>query len=537
MNDQKAKDIVSLRDREFSRQQTFRTLWQSVADLNFPQTYGISTKHSPGQELMSGLFDTTAVEESENMASGLGNNLFPAGQRFFKHKAPSDLADDQNVSDYLYYLTEEVHEHIFNSNYIQQTGNTLQYWCTFGTAVNYSDWTASDGLNFRDYAIGTYQCIENSKGIIDTIILTCPMTASQIAEKWQDPGQSVTQALGQPMSQNDEFNVIWVVRPRTERNSELIDNLNMPFESCYVAEKDNHILEIGGFDEFPFAVPRYQVLYREIYGRGLGVLLLPKVRVLNRLSKSYLDMANKWVSPPKEVLETFEGQVDMNPDALNYVVEMGSIKPIDMGASGMYPVTKDILEYYREGIRQGYHKSAFEALTNLTGDRRTTTEIVERLKEGMKKLSKPIGRLFIELIQPQITRATLLLIRNGVVEPPPEALSGRSMEIRLINPLALALEDQQARGGQYWVNALAEAEQFYPGVTDNVDADKWARDLGEALGVKNSHIRPTRDRDKIRIARLEQAEQEQQAMAAQVGSEAYNKMAKAPEEGSPVEQR
>ena len=536
----RAKDIIALRDRTLGQQSSFRTLWQSVSDLIFPQTYGITTKHAPGQELMSELFDTTAVEESENMTSGVTTNLFPAGQKFFKWKTPIGLEDDQDAIDYLYYLTEQQHEFIFNSNYVAQTSNTIQYWLTFGTGANFCDWTVKDGIRFRDYAIGTYQCMENSVGIIDTIIITVPMTARQIKQEvdngnFTQTGPSVDMVLDRNQNIHDEFNVIQVVRPRKERDDTKVDNKNMAWESIYVQEKDQIVISEGGFPEFPFSVPRYSVLYREVYGRGRGTLMLPKVRMLNRLAKDYLEMSNKWVNPPKEVLESFEGQVDVTPGALNYVTERNTITSIDMASNGMYPVTRDMLEYYREGIRDGFYKSSFNPITPLKGDRRGSTEIIERLREGMKNLAKPFSRLFIELLTPQLTRSALLLIRNGAVETPPESLQGGDMGLRFINPLALALEDQQARGGQFWITALGEASEIFPGITDNVDADQWARDLGESLGVKSSHIKSVDERDEIRQQRAEQKAQEEKMQMAQIASDAYSKTTKAPEEGSAAE--
>jgi len=264
------------------------------------------------------------------------------------------------------------------------------------------------------------------------------------------------------------------------------------------------------------------------------VALLPLVRQLNRRKKDFDEMSNKWVRPPLMVHESFDGNVDLTPAAQNIVMQMDAIAPINMGANGMFPVTKEILEYYREEIRQGMFKNAFEALTALSGDRRTTTEIIERLKEGMKKLSKPLGRLFIELLNPCITRSILLLIRNGVVARPPAELQGAAFKLEFINPLALALRDQQARGAQYWVAAGAEMEALFPGLKDNVDYDKLDRDLGESLGVKTEHIRPVRERDEIRRIRQEQQEAQQEAAMASVAAEGYGKMTKAPEPGSPL---
>ena len=58
---QKAKDAIVFRDKALSKQQPSRSMWQSISDLEFPQTYGITNKISDGQELMLQLFDIAAV--------------------------------------------------------------------------------------------------------------------------------------------------------------------------------------------------------------------------------------------------------------------------------------------------------------------------------------------------------------------------------------------------------------------------------------------------------------------------------------------
>jgi len=535
MPDERAREIVALRDRCKGKQANFRNLWQSISDIMFQHTYGISTTHSVGSELMAEVFDTTAMEESENMTSGLVVNLFPPGQRFFEI-TPDLYQPSEQAVHYTSALTRKLHTLIADSNFIAQISNTIQYWLTFGTGALYSEWSGGS-LNYRDYSIGTYQCLENAKGVVDTVILSCPMTARQAIQKFGGKaGPSITKANEKPETRDDLFDIIHCIQPRSDFDPNPVMRLTekMPFASVFVNEKDLVVIQEGGFEEFPFAVPRYQVIYQEVYGRGRGTTMLPQVRVLNRLAKDYQEMSNKWVNPPREVLESFDGEVDVTPGATNYVVTMGSIAAIDMGANGAYPITKDILEYHREGIRQGFFKNAFEALAGLSGDRRTTTEIVERLKEGMKKLSKPLGRLFIELLTPVITRSALLTLRSGKVPPPPPELQGKPFKIKIINPLALALADQESRGLQYWVSAGQQMEQTFPGVVDNVNSDKAYRDLGRSLGVNAEHIREEDDVEFIREERARRMAEQQALQAAQVAGEAYGKTTKSPEEGSPA---
>ena len=535
----RAREIVGLRDREKSKQSNFRNLWQSTADLVFPQTIGIEKTITPGTELMSNLFDTTGVEEAENTSSNIVSSLFPPGQKFFSVTVPQFLRDDEDAAEYLPYLIEQTHEQIFNSNFIAQVSNTIHYWFVFGTGSVYSDWTKKLGLNYRDYAIGTYQCLENSAGNIDTQILTCPMTTAQAVDKFgiENVGKSISEAYQKPEARHNRFEIIQYVGPRAnyDPNPILRDIKNAPVESTYVAEKDIHLIETGGYDEFPFAVPRYSVIYAEVYGRGRGTMMLPKVRQMNRRAKDYDEMSNKWVRPPLEVLDTFEGVVDLTPAAQNFVAEKGTINPIEMGAHGAYPITKDILEYYREGVREGFLRSAFEPITPLKGDRRNTTEIIQRMSEGLKKQARPFGRLFSELLSPLVIRTIRLLVRNGVVERPPDSLMGTPLKVEFINPLALALRDQQARGGQRWVAILGEVSQIpqFADVADNVESDEWARDLGDALGVKANHVRPKRQVAEIRRQRAAQKQQREQMEMAAVAAEGYSKTTKAPEPGSP----
>jgi len=539
MANQKAKEIVDLRNREKAKQANFRSLWQEISDIGCPFIHPITDTYAPGQELMTHIYDVTMMEESENMASGLSNNLMPAGQQFFSiHPADKRLRQSQMIRRQFSQGTEVLHEQLANSNFVAQVDMTLLMWLMFGTACHYSDWTVKTGLNFRDYGIGMYQCLENSKGIIDTLMMTVPMTARQCVQDWkaENVGESIVKAYDKPETRNDVFNIIHIVRPRAERDETMIDNMNMPFESVYVNEKDEHTIQEGGYEEFPFAVPRYRIIYGEVYGRGQGSIALRAARTLNRAVKDFDESADKWVNPPLEVLDTFDGDVDVTPGAQNFVTQLNSIKAIERNALGAFPIGKDWIEYRTQRLQEIFFKNVFEQLAMLTGDRRTTVEIIERLKEGMKKMSKPIGRLFTELFDPVITRSFLLLIRNGVLPPLPAEVAQQGFKIEYNNPLALALRDQQSKGLQYWVSALGQMELIFPGVKDNVDHDKAARDLGESLGVKTDHIRPIRERDEIRQQRqqLQQAQMQMQMM--EQAAKGYKDTSAAAEEGSPAQE-
>lgn len=529
----KAEEIIKLQEREENRNANFRTMWQDTADLIFPRDSSITNVYSPGTPRTDNIYDTTAMDDSKIMADGLLSALIPAGEFFFKFNVSKDNPGGikEEYKEYLDWATDKQHRAMFASNFLLQVAETLRSLIVFGTGNIFSEWTTkTNGLNYRDYDIGRYQILENSKGIVDTMILKFPFTALQAKEEWGDKlGEKVKAALATAKRQNDTFWFIHLVRPRKERNRNLTDFLNMPFESIYVGVDDKNILDEGGFPEFPFHVPRWAKTSCEVMGRGIGTQILPQVRVLQTMLCDFIELGNKYVNPPREVLHTLEGEVDVTPGADNRVSEIPSTRSM-IDLAGNFPVTDKIIEMQREVVHKAFYRDVWAQFLDLKGDRRTTVEIRARQLEGLRRMGQPAGRIQSELFDTLITRTLHLLIRNGEIPEPPEGLE--IFEIEYLGLMANALSSGQARGFQQWAAVGAELSEYYPGILDNVNYDEGFRDLGRSLGAKAEHINKPEQRDEIRQAREERLQQQQLLEAAQTAGKAYKDTSGAPEEGS-----
>jgi hypothetical protein len=501
MSDKRAKEIIELQEREEKKQSNFRNLWQNTADLMFTREDQIVDKNTPGEEKTIKIYDTTAPMASTEMASGLSVNLVPPGQRFFALKAMDrEVNELESVKMYLSLASEIAHDEIFSSNFMLQLNETLKSLVVFGTGNLFSEYV--DGLNFKDFDIGSYQIMENAEGRVDTMILKYPFTARQMVQEFGEDKvpEDVLKAYKNAQDKEKEFTIVHVTRPRTDRNPMMEDFLNMPFESIYVCKELVKEIDEGGFEEFPFHVPRWAKSSREKNGRGVGTEILPQVRVLNRMVEDLIEMANKWANPPLEILESFEGEVSVIPGATNFVVERDTIKSINPSAMGSFPVSKDIVEMQREIVKKAFFNDVFVQLTDLKGDRRTTLEISERIREGLQRLGPPIGRIYAELFSPMIVRIVKQLIRYGKIQRPPAELQGAAFGIEYVGALALALKNQQIRGFQQWLTVIAEMEEVFPGSKDNVNADEAIRDMAQSFGVKPEHIMPKQKIEEIRKA-------------------------------------
>ncbi len=533
MAEKRAVEIIDLYGREWSRAATFKTLYQNTADLIFPRENQITRTEHPGRDKSSDIVDPTGVMANIEMASGLSINLFPPGQRFYNVvMRDRRLNEIEPVKRALGMITEISHEKRANSNFMLQANETLLSICAFGTGNLFSEWVPGTGLNYRDYDIGQYLIMENSKGRVDTVMIKFPYTARQAFQEWGDKaGESVLEALGNEKKRNDIFWFIRISRPREDRNPSLSDTLNMPFEAIDVAIKDKIIVFEGGNPEFPYAVPRWTKSSNEIWGRGPGVFALPAVRQLQVMDKDLVESANKHVNPPLEILETFEGEVKTFAGALNHVLELNTIAPINRGALGNFPIGKDILEMKQDLVKKMFFNDVFVQLRDLKGDRRTTLEIRERLVEGLQRLGPPIGRLQEEWLSPIVTRDILLLMRNGALPPLPPEMQGKSFKIEYIGRLALELNSQQARGWQQWAETGAALDAVFP-VTDNIDFDGGFRRLGETLGVSVEDMAGQKEVDEKREARQAQLEAQQALEIAQLAAQGYGQTKDKAEEGS-----
>lgn len=547
----RAVEIIKLQQREEDRDANFRSRWQDTADHMFPRESFITETLTPGVIKADRIYDTTGMEASKNMSSGLIQALVPAGQEFFGLTvAEPELQDIDDNKSYLNTATRTLHQELFRSNFLLQLAETIRSLIIFGTGNLFSDFRVDAnyfGLNFMDWDISRYQILENFHGIVDTNILKFPKTAMQAFRKWGDKvGKSVLEAMksDDTKKQQDVFWFIHIVRPRERRNPRFEDGLNMPLESIYVNIKDEIEMDEGGFPEFPYHIPRWSKTTGETHGRGIGTDILSQVRKLQQMERSYIEVGNILARPHREIISSFEGEYNTTPDARNDVLEIPS-SYVDERNLGNYFTTKDALVMERKVVLDAFYDDAFAPITSSgPGDRRNELEIRQRIIEAFMKIGSPIARLQHELFDPLITRCYLLLVKNHIkgsnskqtIEPPPASLKGGTLKIVYRGPMAAALESSEITASERWLGMGAALAEQMPELLDNISVDKAYRRMGRVLGVNEEDIASEEEVAAKREARQRELQIQRQLEMAQMAASAYGQTTKAPEEGSGAEQ-
>lgn len=544
MPDQLAEEIIKMRDAEKAKQQGFwNAVWQDTADLCCPREDQINTKTTPGQDKSTDRYDDTAVMDSKEMAAGLYSALFPVGQLAFGYTAKDKRLDgNDRVTRWLRYATEITHEALFSSNFPNLLPEVLRTGAAaFGTGCLYSEYDYNHGrLNFRELPISTYQIKENTFGQVDCVIHTDKMTARQAVEEYGEEAlrDEILKAAGELKDESKKFGFIHIVRPRAGRNPLLRDNQNMPSESIVVDETNKVVVREQGFEENPFHVFRWEKGSNEKYGRAPGTDYLSAIRTAQTMAHDLLELLNRKARPPLAVKQSFQGVPDLTPDAINSVMDVGDIQGLAASATGDIQACAQALDAQQKLIHEFFYRDIFVPITDLQGDRRSATEIQARQREALGRIGGPVGRVYSELLTPLLSRCLHLLIRWGVIVPPPaELVKGNRVNhgTEYLGPLALAMRSGQATAFTSWVGILAPLAAAKPEVLDWVNFDSGVPRLGLTQGVNIGDVNTEEKVMAIRAARAKQQQANMMMQAAQAAGNANKGLSTAPEAGSPAE--
>jgi len=554
--DKIAQDVIKMKQEEEFKAYNFRNLTQQVSDLFYPSENQITTKKTAGEDKSLYVRDPTGIFDSQEMTSGLMGAWITAGKKYFDLTALNPkLANNDSVQSWLAYATDISHREKFRSNFMLQLNESIRALVDFGTCNLYQEWDNDhQRLNYRDWHISLYTIKQDHRGAVDTVILGYNLTARQAVAKFgEKAGAEVLKSCEKLETESKLFPFIHCVRPRIERNVMLLDNLNWPFESVHVNEKEQIVTEEGGYEELPYAVARWMKSSHEKYGRSQAMMLLSVMKELNQMHVDFIEFGNKCNQPAMwKNSNLVEGKINTSPNAVTEVMGNGNeaIGLLQPTLGGYFPINKEMLEFQQEIIHRGMFRNIFNQLTQLKGDRRTQLEIAEKIKEGLRQMVSPVSRMESELFTPDTKRSVLLLIRNGRIAPPPPELMKpnyykMSMEIdadaigvEFQGQLALAMRDYQARQFQQMSGFVAQLDQAFPGVqkpSDNISIDRGTRRMLRSFGVSEEDLATPDEVAGIRKGRQQELNQQKQAMAAQVASEAYNKTSSKADEGSPAD--
>lgn len=533
---QRITQVLSRLDALKSNRGTWELHWQDLAEVLLPNRADFIRERFPGERRFTEIYDSVPMMMRRGLATALHSLLKDKQSKWlFVDPADDELKQDEDVRLWTENTEDRMIAAIYarRAHFIQRSGEVDNDLVTFGTgALFIGENKDKDALLFRAHHLKDTWVAENSDGEIDTIYLRRMLTPRQAAQRWgkENLGDKVRQALEDRTEKTQEkFEFIGCVQPREDIDPRRRDNLNMPFASIVIDISSKKIVDEGGFQEFPYAVPRWETSSGEVYGRSPGMIALPDSRTLQSMGKTLLRGGQMAVDPPTWALDdAVIGVARMFPGGVTYIDGEAS-RDAGMAPFGVFDTGKNIPlgREMQNDVREQIGRAFLANVLQLPADspRMTATEVLERKSDFIRAIGTVFGQLEADYIGHIAERVYNIMLRAGQFLAPPEILQGQELKFRFQSPVQRARKQTEAAGLSRSLELFVPLMQNDPTLMDKLDGDQIMSDAPDVFGFPQRWLKTDDEVEELREQRAQEQAAQQALQQADQGAGMMEKLA------------
>jgi hypothetical protein len=514
---------------------SFISHWKDLNDYILPRRGRFQlTDRNRGERRSKNIIDSTATFAARTLSSGMMSGITSPARPWFRLSTPDpDLGERASVKDWLHTVTQRMSTVFLQSNWYNILPTLYYDLGVFGTGAMMIEEDDEEVIRCTSFPVGSYYIANDSKGRVRVFVREFGMQVRQIVEKFGDNGNDLSK-ISTPVRNAWEqgsldawFDIVHVIAPNPEHDVNRLDSKYKAFASCYYERGNNDpelFLEEKGYDEFPVFVPRWSVTGEDVYATDCpGMTVLGDVKALQLGEKRSAQAMEKQLNPPLVGPTSLRNsKVSELPGDITWVDETvpNQLRPLHE----VKPSLQD-WEYRQERIRQrineGMYANLFLMLAYTDPSRGkqpvTATEIAERQEEKLLALGPVLEQLNQDLLDPGIDRVFAIMVRMGLIPPPPEELVNVALKVEYISIMAQAqkmigLSSLERFSG--FVNSQLAATPNDPSILDKVDRDQMIDEYADMTGIPPRIIVPDEQVTAIRAQRAKAAEAERATAAA-----------------------
>jgi hypothetical protein len=531
----KPQDIIDLYNDLDSGMSTLRSHLREVADYMAPGKQNIYSDLVEGGKRMAKIYDGTPILALRTFASGLFGNLSPQASPWFSLTTRNKTAaENANVKFWLADTTERMRSAI-NASRAPLALQEIYFdegWA--GTGVLYVAEGKKYLLNCQTFSIANCCITTDAEDNVDGLYRRTKFSALQCIQMWGDAVSKEIKDAYEKGKRKETFEIIHAVFRRNDYDWRKLNNLNMPYASMYIEKKNANLLSEGGYQEFPYAVPRWDKSEGEATGRSCAMDALADTKMLNQMNYDNTRAFQKSIDPV--ILASKESALSSTNTRPGGVIyhKSGEV-PTTLDSRGNFSLAFEVEERRERRIKEFFYNDLFQLLASDQTNGKTAYEISKRLEESISILGPALGRQQTELFDPFLTRVFWVLYRAGHLRPVPEELSNQGLAVDYVGRLALAMKSQETQATSQVLSFVSQMAQAKPEILDNFDVDEIAQGTAQRSGMPIKYLVSPDVRDKRRKAREQaQAEAIQAQQEAEMLKQVPN-LSKSIEPNSPAE--
>ena len=508
---------------------TWEVNWQEILDYVMPRKADVVTLRTKGEKRTEVLFDSTAITANNLLAASLQGTLTSPSLPWFSIKLrDEEINENRDVQLWLEDTARRMYDTFNETNFNTEVHEMYLDLCSIGTGALFVEEGNKgydiDGIHFNCLHIAEYYIQENINGKVDTLYRKYKLTARQAVQEFgeKNVGEKILTAAKEKPDQ--KFNFIHAVEPTEDYKRATGKSLTkLPYHSCHVCEEDKMVVRTGGYNEFPYLVPRWSKATGEIFGRSPSYNALPDIKTLNKAVEIGLKAWAKAIDPPLLVQDDgVIGRVRTTPAGITVVRNDGAVKPLQIGSNWQITDLKE--NQLRTAIRQAFYS---DQLQLQEGPQMTATEVQVRYELMQRLLGPTLGRFQSEFLNPLIERVFGIMYRAGALLPEPSVVRGSKIDVEYVGPLARSQRMEEAVAIERLYQLAMNIAQVDPAIMDNIDHDEAVRLRGKLLGVPKTVLRGKDQVNEMRNARAEQQQMAQMAQQQQAQAQAMKTQAEA----------
>lgn len=501
------------------RQRDWDGHWRELSDFILPRAGRFLTSETNrGSRRNDKIIDSTATRAARTLAAGMMSGITSPARPWFRLRtATPALMADVSVKAWLYDVERRMRDVFDASNIYNVLQSLYAEVGVFGTAACFILEDEESVIRAVPLTIGEYGLAQSARLTVDTLTRTMNLTISQVVEMFgYDAVSDQVQSLWDQSKFDEWVEVAHLIEPNRMADDTVMLT-DKPFRSVYweVAGPSDRVLRVSGFDSFPVLAPRWDVTGTDIYGRSPGMDALGDVKQLQIQERRKAQAIDKKITPPmKASTQLRNKQASLLPGGVTYVDSVAGA----VGFEPVYEVRLSIaelsadMEETRQRVWSAFYADLFLMISGSSRRNITAREIDERHEEKLLGLGPVLERLNDELLSPLIDRTFEIMLRQGLVPEPPEALSGKALQVDFTSVLAQAQKAIATQSIERFTGFVGTLAAVNPDILEKVDFDLALEQYGELVGVPPHIVKSTDDVEAARAEKM-QANQQMQALA------------------------
>lgn len=494
--------------KRFEKTNNQKRQWRSIYEdayryaLPMRNLYDGYYESAPGQDKMTRVFDSTAIQSTQRFANRLQSGVFPP-QRNWCRLVPGEAIPQERHTE-----TQRVLDEYTNRMF---------------SVLRQSAFDMAMGEFLLELAVGTAVMLIQPGDEITPIRFTAvPTFLVSFEEGPFGTVDKVYRRLRKP------FNTLDIEYPEISIPSEISqrfagdenENIDLIEATYYMKDRGTYCYQIidesGKFalierelTSFPWIIARYMKASNEIYGRGPVLTALPDIKSLNRsieltLKNASLSIGGVYTAADDGILNP--ATVQILPGAIIPVARNGgpqgeSLRPLPR--SGDPQLSQIIAGDLRASIKKILLD---ESLPPDNMSARSATEIAERMKELSQNLGSAFGRLINETMYPIIRRTLETMNSLGIIDLP---LKVNGLQVKVVPSAPLAQAQNMEKVSE--VLQFAQIVQQTPMGQFVLKQDAFLDYLAKSMAIPSELI--TSPMERMELQKQAQALAQAQAQA------------------------